>query len=375
MWYSQAANHDSPGAVIAGAVADLYARVRANPEQYPRGMTVRIMLGNPPELASGEATGQLWTLLDDLRYAGVDKMVDEAIGWKLEVADFEGNLPHSHVKTLVIDGKTAAANGFNMTYDHLPEEHPSGLGGGRFDFGLLMTGPVAQSTQRMFDDMWNGADQRYCLSFDPPWGIPWQATCYDKSAEVSHVPEVQKFYLPGGDSAAFSMYRSQVHDQADQQTVALIRAAQESLDAVHVNFALDMICNLNILFNVCTVDFAPEYMDALIQAAQNGAQVRLLVKPGPAEGIENNVALDALDTRLQELGIADRVEVRYFDGPVHAKGVLVDNQVLIVGSQNFHYSAYGEGAGLTEYGLAVEDQQAVEAFKDAFAYEWQRTGG
>jgi phosphatidylserine/phosphatidylglycerophosphate/cardiolipin synthase-like enzyme len=313
-------------------------------------------------------------LLDDLRYAGIDQMVDDELGWKLEVADFEGNLPHSHVKTLVIDGKTAAANGFNMTYDHFPQDHPSGQGGGRFDLGLLVTGPAAQATQRMFDDMWNGADQRHCLSLAPPYGIPWQATCYDKSAAVNHVPEVLKFYLPGSESTAFSMYRSKVHDQADQQTVAVIEAAQESIEAIHVNFALDMICNLNILFNVCTVDFAPDYMDALIQAAENGADVRVLVKPGPVEGIENNVAMDALNQRLQELGVADRMEVRYFDGPVHPKALLIDEQLLIVGSQNFHYSAYGEGSGLTEYSFAVEDPQAVEAFEDVFEYEWNRAG-
>ena len=88
-------------------------------------------------------------------------MVDESIGWQLEVADFEGNMPHSHVKTLVIDGKQAAANGFNMTYDHFPTDHISGQGKGRFDLGLLVTRPGAQATQRMFDDMWAGADQRY----------------------------------------------------------------------------------------------------------------------------------------------------------------------------------------------------------------------
>jgi len=372
MWYSKATNHDSPGAVIAAAVADLYEKIKANPEQYPRGMTVRIMLGNPPELAMGEMTGQLWTLINDLQYAGVDTMVDDEIGWNLEVADFEGNLPHSHVKTLVVDGKIASANGFNMSYDHFPKDHISGQGGGRFDLGLMVVGPAAQATQRMFDDMWNGADQRHCFSLDLPPFIPWQATCFDKSATVTHVPEVSRFYLAGGSSDAFSMYRSKVHDQADVQTAALIETAQESIDAIHVNFALDMICNLNILFNVCTVDFSPGYMDALIQAAENGANVRVLVKPGPVEGIENNVAMDQLEKRLKELGVDQNLEVRYFDGAVHPKAVLVDDQVLVIGSQNFHYSAYGEGSGLTEYSIAIEDPQATQDFKDVFEYEWNR---
>lgn len=371
MWYDKAANHDSPGSVIAAAVADLYNNLKAHPEQYPRGITVRIMLGNPPELATGEPTGQLWTLIDDLRYAGIDKMVDEEIGWRLQVADFEGSMPHSHVKTIVIDGKTATANGFNMTYDHFPADHISGEGGGRFDVGLQVTGPAAQATQRMFDDMWNGADQRNCINLDPPLGIPWQATCYDISATVDHVPEVQKFYLPGGSSTVFSMYRSKVHDQADRQVVAVLAAAQESIDAMHVNFTLEMVCDLNVLFDICTVDVSPDYMSSLLQAAQNGAHVRVLMKPGPTEGIENIVALDALEKRLVQLGIADKVEVRYFEGSVHPKAALVDDQLLIIGSQNFHYSAFGRGGGLTEYSMAIEDEAAIADYKAAFEYQWE----
>ena len=168
------------------------------------------------------------------------------------------------------------------------------------------------------------------------------------------------------------MYRSKVHDMADQQTKAILASAQESIDTIHVNFTLDMICNLNILFNVCTVDYEPGYMDALIQAAQNGAKVRVLMKPGPVEGIENNVANDALTKRLVELGIADNFDIRYFDGPVHPKSALIDEQVLIIGSQNYHYSAYGTGGGLTEYSIAIEDEQASQDFKGIFEYEWNR---
>jgi phosphatidylserine/phosphatidylglycerophosphate/cardiolipin synthase-like enzyme len=373
MWYAAAANNDSPGSVVAAGVADLYKNLQAHPEQYPRGVTVRILLDNPPEMARGEATGQLWSLLSDLRHAGIDKMVDPAIGWRLEVADYEGNMPHSHVKSVIIDGKTAVAAGFNMTYDHFPEEHVSGKGNGRFDLALQVTGPMAQAALRMFDDMWIGADQRHCLSFNPPLGVPWQATCFDRSAEGDHVPEVLKFYLPGDDNHAFSLYRSKVHDAADFQTVEAMRAAQESLDIIQVNFTLDLVCNLNILFEICIADISPEYMPALIEAAENGAKVRALIKPSPFEGIENNVALDALDNRMRELGLEDQVEIRFYDGPMHPKAALIDGQMLIVGSQNFHYSAFGSGGGLNEYSFAVEEEQAVEDFGRAFEFLWDQT--
>lgn len=370
MWYGAPMAGGSPGSVIATAVADLYRNLQAHPEQYPRGLTVRIMLGNPPELALGETSGQLWTLLDDLRQAGIDTMVDEELGWRLEVADFEGNLPHSHVKAMVVDGKTAVTVGYNMTADHFPADHPSGRGGDRFDLGLQMTGPVAQATLRMFDDMWQGADGRVCLDLNPPLGLPWQITCFDHTVEADHVPEVLKFYQADHDSAAFSMYRSREHDLADEQTAAVIAAAQETVDIVHVMFSLNMICNLNVLFNVCDVDEAPIYKDALLQAVQNGAHLRILVKPGPFEGIENNVALDAFLARVQELGLEDQVEVRFYNGPMHPKVVLIDDELLIVGSQNLHYSAFNETWGLTEYSIGTEDEQAIADFKRIFEVEW-----
>lgn len=370
MWYGAQTEGGSPGSVIAAAVADLYRSLQAHPEQYPRGLTVRIMLGNPPELALGETSGQLWALLDDLRRAGIDKMVDKELGWRLEVADFEGNLPHSHVKAMVVDGKTAVTVGYNMTADHFPLDHPSGRGGDRFDLGLQMTGPVAQATLRMFDDMWQGADGRVCLNLNPPLGLPWQWTCFDHTVEADHLPEVLKFYQADSDSAAFSMFRSREYDLADEQTAAVIAAAQERVDIVHVMFSLDMICNLNVLFNVCSVDEAPIYKEALLQAVQNGAHLRILVKPGPFEGIENNVALDAFMLRLQELGLEDHVEIRFYNGPMHPKVVLIDDELLIVGSQNLHYSAFNTTWGLTEHSIGTEDEQAIADFNRIFAVEW-----
>ncbi len=373
MWYDTATDNDSPGSVIAAAVADLYDNVKAHPEDYPRGMTVRIMLGNPPQLVRGQPTGQLWVLIEDLRYAGVDEMVNDEIGWRVEVADYEGQMPHAHVKTLVIDGRTGLANGFNMSYGHFDIEHPSGKGNGRFDLGVQMTGPVAQATQRMFDDMWAGADERTCLNLNPPFGIPWQVTCYDKTAVVSHIPEVQKFYIPpNADSTAFSMYRSKVYGQADEQAPALLAAATETIDAIHVQFSLDMICNLNLLFDVCSVYEGPDYIPALIEAAQNGVYVRLIVKPGPFEGIENAVALNALFQEIEELGISDNFDIRYFDGDIHPKAALIDSEILIIGSQNFHYSAYGDDAGLNEYSMAVENEKLIEEYQSAFDYQWER---
>lgn len=370
MWYEADQNQDSPGYVLAEAIAALYQKLKANPKQYPRGLTIRILLGNPPELAVKEFSGQLFSVLSDLRVAGVDKMVDPDIGWRVQVANFDGAMPHSHTKVMIVDGKTILAAGFNMQYEHYAPDHPSGLGRGRQDLGMLVTGPVAQDSQRMYDDLWSGSDQRTC-DFYPFYGV-WQASCQESEAVVDHVPEVLRYYLPGSSDAVFSMYRSKDHDEADRIVEASLMAAQHTVDAMHVMFAMDMECDLNILFDLCDFGQATEYLNGLMAAAENGAQIRLILKPQPTDGIESSVAYDIFTQELERRGIRDRVEIRFFKEPIHYKTTLIDDEFLIVGSQNFHYSAFGTGEGLTEYSLGTDSPQAVADFKRLFAYQWEQ---
>jgi phosphatidylserine/phosphatidylglycerophosphate/cardiolipin synthase-like enzyme len=204
----------------------------------------------------------------------------------------------------------------------------------------------------------------------------WQATCFDFPATSTHVPEVLRYYLPDQGASAFSMYRTHKRDEADEQIAAALAGAQHSIDTVHVNFTLEMICDLNVLFNVCSIENSLSYMDALLDAAENnGARLRILVYPGPIEGIENLVTLELLMKTIEQRGLSDLVELRLFEGPMHYKASLVDEQFLIVGSQNFHYSAFSEGAGLAEYSLGTDSPQAVEDFQQLFEYHWSRAKG
>ncbi|HID52523.1 MAG TPA: hypothetical protein EYP41_10865 [Anaerolineae bacterium] len=374
MWYDADAadNNDSPGSLLAQAVAELYERVKANPEQYPRGVTVRILLGNPPEAAKGDFSNQIWNVLNDLRDAGIPEMRNEALGWRLEVADFKGAFPHAHTKMLIVDGKTAVAAGYNMSYEHFPLDHPSGLGNGRNDLGIQITGPVAQEAQRAFDDLWEGSDSRYCANFYPAYAI-WQATCFDRPAAVSHAPETQKYFLPGGDSNAFSMYRTEVYNEADKQVEAALHAAEKSIDLIHVNFTAQLICDLNLLYDVCTFDQAMPYLDSLLATiSRNDTHLRVLVKSAPIDGVETSVALALFREKIAKRGLEDRVEVRFFNGPMHYKTALIDDEFLIVGSQNYHYSAFGDGQGLAEYSLGTDDPQAIADYQRLFEYQWER---
>ncbi len=126
---------------------------------------MRILLGNLPELAVFSVTNQLFHVLKDLHDSGVDVYRDDEIGWKLEIANYQGLWPHAHSKFLVVDGKTAAAAGFNYSYLHLAKDHPSGQGLGMTDLAIQMTGPIAQSVMAAYDDLWANSDQLDCWAY------------------------------------------------------------------------------------------------------------------------------------------------------------------------------------------------------------------
>ena len=371
MAYDEGAGHTSPGVVLGRTFADLYERLKANPEQFPRGLTVRFLLGNSPPVSSMELDSQLWLLLRDLRAAGIETMEDPEIGWRLEVANYEGAFPHSHSKLLVVDGKSVIASGFNFEFRPMPVEHPSGLGKGDTDLGIQFTGPVAQDARRVFDELWEGSVQRECRDLDPAYR-PWETTCRDRAATVDHVPEVVRYYVADGEAIAISMFRSNIHPAADQEVYALLASAQESVDVMHVSFSFPLLCDLNHFYDLCTYDQAPEYMEKLLQAAENGAHVRVLVGALPFQGIENVVAVDLLRREAEKRGVGDRIEFRFFQGLLHTKSLLVDNEFLVIGSQNLHYSAFGPGNTLTEYSIGTTDPQAIEDYRRLFEYHWAR---
>ncbi len=371
MWYETDDTGTSPGAVLGEGVKALYDKVKANPEQYPRGMTVRILLGNPPEFTLSNLISQVWNVFSHLRLAGLPTLSDPEIGWNLEVANYDGSWPHGHTKLVVIDGKTAVAAGFNYQHKHQSKDHPSGKGKDDYDLGLQITGPVAQTTRRAFDDLWYGAHNIICPDLDSVSPL-WWLSCRREVATADHVPEVKKLYLASENFNAFALHRTDKFREADITVPTTVASAQETLDILQVNFTLALICDLNLIFEICDFRDALSYMQAMMDAIEaNNVQTRVLIKPGVIEGVESNIAIKAFWDALEARGLSHLVEFRYFNASVHAKAVLIDNQFLLVGSQNFHYSAYGDGA-LTEFNIGTDDPDAVAAFQKFFNYHWER---
>ena len=372
MWYDEAENQDNPGSVLAEAIADLYQNLKENPARYPRGLTVRILLGNPPEFVLVPIIDhQIRHLLDDLRAAGIPEMSNPDLGWKLEVANFDGSWPHSHTKILVVDGKQVIANGFNMQYSHLPEDHHSGLGQGRVDLGVQVSGPVAQETLAAFDDLWSGSDMVHCSNFDAAASWWWIFSCGSRPATAEHVPEVLNFYLPEGNSNAFSLHRTSKFLEGDDAYLQALAAAESSIDTIQVNFTLNVVCDLNVLFEVCNYANRLDYMETIMEAVESRqVKARILIEQHPIDGLENKIAVEAFARELERRGLSDLVEFRYFDGETHIKSALIDDEFLVIGSQNYHYSAWGKN-GLTEYNLALDAPEAIEDYRRMFEYRWE----
>ncbi len=374
MAYEKAANQDSPGAVLARGVVRLYDKVKANPENYPRGMLVRIMLGNSPSpsFEQLEMDAGLWYVINDLKEAGLEKMVDPEIGWQVEVGNFAGRWPHSHVKTLVIDGEQVVASGFNHEYKPLSTLHRSGKGKNDTDTGIVVTGPIAQHSRTVYDQLWTGAILRHCPDLTVS-EAELRVTCTDSRGVPSHVPEVMRYSPTDEEATAFSMFRNQVYNEADQQLVAAYLSAEESIDLAQAMFSMPLICNLNHFFEVCDFGQSLPYMEALMDAAENGAKLRIVLTPYPIQSVENVIAMEIMNKEAAERGLSRTVEIRMLDDLLHSKSAMIDGEFVIVGSQNLHWSAYGEGNGLSEYSLGVDDPGAGEQYKRFFDFLWDRS--
>ena len=372
MQYVETTAEPSPGRILIESVGKLYQQLKANPEDYPRGMTVRILLGNYPVFADFTWGSQIIEVIKDLKWVGVEKMVDPEIGWRVEVANYPGVYPHSHNKMLVVDGKLAGALGFNYNYIHFTKDHPSGKGEDLFDLGMTVTGPVAQDAITHYDDMWWGADQIHCEDLTLPDG-QWQDTCQEVKADNDHVPEVLRAYLPpDGDSSAFSLYRSKVFNEADDFIASSLAASTESIDMITANFSMELYCIIHLLApGFCTIEDSMQYIDSILEAVENNnTHVRVIMENANSYGLENRVTAMLLYPELVRLGLEDRVELRFFNGRTHSKSALIDDAILIIGSQNFQYSAWGKGGGLGENMITTSDPGAIAEYKTLFETNW-----
>lgn len=61
------------------------------------------------------------------------------------------------------------------------------------------------------------------------------------------------------------------------------------------------------------------------------------------------------------------------NGRLHAKSGLIDDTLLIIGSQNYQYSAWGKGGGLGENNITTSDPDAIAEYKALFETKWEES--
>jgi cardiolipin synthase len=360
------AGEGRPGWTFALAVRDLYGRVRANPAAYPQGMTVRVLLGNFPDLVRADWATAPLALVRDLRALGVP-LQDQAAGWSLSVLNYR-YFPHSHVKLHIIDGQDVTVAGFNFTDTHLPENTQNGGLHDLHDLGLRMTGPVAQDAVATFDDLWRHSRQIRCPDDVRPEQVGAVCSLGDPDPVIH--PAAARQAVKTGTARAFMLSRRPGFDLADRAQISLLGAATTQIDLMQATFSPLLACWYGFVTpDDCPYDTLPVYLRAVVDAIGRGVRVRVLMVDYGIDRDPNRSGAALVRLMARQLGKEDLFEARYVTYAMHTKALTVDGRMVLAGSMNFHFSAWG-GLGLAEAALATSDPAAVQGQEASFENVW-----
>lgn len=201
----------------------------------------------------------------------------------------EANL-RNHRKIIVADGRVALSGGLNVAHEYIGPEP-----GGKYweELAFVVEGPAARDFARLAGDDWAYASET------EPLGLPEKAAaCTPGNARVQIVhsePDVENDPLYG----------------------ALLQALYSSKQRVWIAtpyFIPDRALNL-----------------AIANASHRGIDVRLLLP----DRSNHRIADWARGPYLRELHEAGVRIHRYTSGMMHAKALIVDDELAMVGSANF----------------------------------------
>jgi cardiolipin synthase len=198
----------------------------------------------------------------------------------------------NHRKVVVVDSRIAVAGGMNLAWPYIGP--PSSVGLWR-DLCVVVEGPAVSELETLFASDW-----RFTTGQDPPMAIGFGTDAGLARMESSVVQVVAS----GPDVAGDPLYES---------LLALIFAAQDRIWIV-------------------TPYYVPDEMlaRALSLAARRGVDVRLIVPER-----SNHVTADlARAGYLRDLHEAGGRILLYTPVMLHAKAVIVDDQIAVIGSAN-----------------------------------------
>jgi cardiolipin synthase A/B len=311
---------------------DLLARKRSE------GVEVRVLYDSVGSMETPKS------FFDDLRARGV------------EVREFRPMSPvktpniwdihnRDHRKIIVVDGKVGFTGGINIdsTYSSASTSKPGpkrGLQDGWRDTHVRVQGPAVTQLQTLFVESWNKAGERA-----------------EFRAEDGYFPKIS----PAGDTlVAIVGNDSESDDRSLYGTyIAAFTRASERLWITHAYFAPN-----------------EELLAAMEDAAKRGVDVRLIVPAFTDSNIVLN-ATQATFTRLLKAGV--RVyELK--DALLHAKSVVIDGTVSIVGSANLDMRSFLHNDEVNavvigrDFGQRMEEvfQRDQKAARAVDLERWQR---
>lgn len=253
------------------------------------GIAVRVVLDGLGSLTTGP-----WTLRK-LRKAGGDVRFFQPL-WR--PSEWRRANLRNHRKIVIVDGERVLAGGINIANEYLgPEPDPARW----TDLAFLVEGPVVADYQSVLDTDWCYASGR--SSPDPV--TPAEAADATEAAEGRRCGEARLQVLPSGPDVT--------EDAMQAVLLQAIYSARERIWMVTPYFVPDS-----------------EILQALAVAARRGVEVRLIV---PA--VSNHRLADwARGPYVRDLE-RQGGQVRLFqDGMLHAKAVLVDTDLAMLGSAN-----------------------------------------
>ena len=217
--------------------------------------------------------------------------------WKLQNRD--------HRKIIVVDGQIGFTGGINIdsTYDSASTSKPGperGLEDGWRDTHIEIQGPAVAQLQTLFVGNWQQAGEHE-----------------DLSAKDKYFPTIK----PAGDNLVTIVANdSESNDRSLYGTyVAAFTCATKRLWITHAYFAPN-----------------EELLTALIDAAKRGVDVRLIVP----SFTDSRVVLNATQATFTQLLNAGVKIYELKDALLHAKSVVIDSSVTIIGSSNLDMRSF-----------------------------------
>ncbi len=238
------------------------------------------------------------TFIANLEAAGIQT----APFYKIKVLALANRLNYrNHRKLIVIDGKTSFVGGINISDKYRNDS----LGNPDLfwrDTHMMLNGPATSYLQYLFLCDWN-----FCSKYE---------LIYNES------------YFP----------QLSLSTEVDKEIVQMVPSGPDSDLPIIFYSLLEAIGVAQESILITSPYFIPgeSLMDALIIAAQSGVKVQILV-PGKSDSKMVNSAANAYYTELLKFDVQIFL---YEKGFVHAKTMVIDDDLTIIGSANMDYRSF-----------------------------------